>query len=282
MNQFKGRTVILATMHGKEKVIAPILEKHLGVSVVIPKNFNSDNFGTFTGDVKRCGNQLEAARAKLYKAMEDEGADIGVSSEGSFGNHPSIPFIKSNLELLLFIDKKKGYEFQGYFRTPETNISGTYIKNAEEALDFARNIGFPTHGVIVKRNEHEKNAMHKDLQTEKEVIETVNTLLVNFSLEQIFIETDMRAHKNPTRMKAIEKATEDLVKNITSCCPNCKEPGFVMIDYIKGLQCSLCNLPTELGVYDVYGCKMCNHTENTLVTKYGKIADPKYCNHCNP
>ena len=87
-------------MHGKEKVIAPILEKELGVKVILPQNFDSDQFGTFTGDKARTGNQLEAARLKVQAAMKLTGADIGIASEGSFGAHPSIPFIQSNLELV--------------------------------------------------------------------------------------------------------------------------------------------------------------------------------------
>lgn len=62
---FHGRTVVLATMHGKEKVMAPILEKELGVKVILPQNFDSDQFGTLTGDKARTGNQLEAAMISL-------------------------------------------------------------------------------------------------------------------------------------------------------------------------------------------------------------------------
>ena len=38
---FKGRKLVIATMHEKERVIAPLLEKNLGVEVVVPKAVNS-------------------------------------------------------------------------------------------------------------------------------------------------------------------------------------------------------------------------------------------------
>ncbi len=279
---FKGRKLVIATMHEKERVIAPLLEKHLGVEIVVPKHFNSDKFGTFTREIKRAGHQLEAARAKAHAAMDSESVDLGVSSEGSFGAHPSIPFIQSNLELLLFVDKKNGYEIRGHYRTSETNIDGQYMTTAEEVLDFARKVGFPKHGVILRKSENGRSGIHKNIQTEKELVEKASEMLSAFFTKRIFVESDMRAHRNPTRMKGIEKATEDLIKNIASLCPKCQTPGFVVVDFEKGLRCSFCNIPTDLPLHDIYQCGMCNHKEKKSVIKYGKAADPQYCGYCNP
>ena len=57
---FNGRRGILATMHQKEAAISPILKKELGLEMVLPDQFDTDIFGTFTGEVKRMGDQLEA------------------------------------------------------------------------------------------------------------------------------------------------------------------------------------------------------------------------------
>lgn len=282
MKPFKGRKLILATMHEKERVIAPLLVEHLGVEVIIPKDFNSDQFGTFTRVVKRTGNQLEAARAKVERAMKDYGADLGISSEGSFGAHPSIAFIQSSLELLLFVDKKNGYEIRGHHRTSETNMDGQYVTSLEEALNFARKVGFPEHGIIVRKSENSNSEIHKNIQTEEMLTETIRKMLSGLFTKQIFIETDMRAHRNPTRMKAIAKATEDLIKNLESLCPQCHAPGFTAGDFEKGLLCSLCNLPTDLPKNDIYTCHVCNHEEKKPVILYGNKADPKYCGYCNP
>ncbi|MCJ7468165.1 MAG: hypothetical protein MUO53_15915 [Maribacter sp.] len=45
---FKDRTVILGTLHGKEKVIAPISERELGVRCRAVSDLNTDDYGTFT------------------------------------------------------------------------------------------------------------------------------------------------------------------------------------------------------------------------------------------
>lgn len=282
MDIFKGRKIVVATMHGKEKVIAPLLEKELGVEIIVPTNFNSDKFGTFTRDIKRAGNQLEAARAKVYEAMKIADVDLGISSEGSFGAHPSIAFIQSNLELLLFVDIKNGYEIRGHHRTSEINMDGKYVSNVEEALDFAKKVGFPETGIIVRKSEHGRIGICKDIATQKDLIEKVTKILSWPFTKKVFLETDMRAHKNPIRMKAIKNATEDLLKNIASICPKCGAPGFVVVDYEKGLTCSLCGRPTELPVTDIYQCNKCDYQEKKLVTKYGKNADAQYCVYCNP
>ncbi len=279
---FAGRKLVIATMHEKERVIAPLLEEHLGVEIIVPKNFNSDKFGTFTRETKRTGNQLEAARAKVQAAMISEKVDLGVSSEGSFDAHPSIPFIQSDLELVLFVDKKNKYEIKGHHQTQEANMDGQYVTSAKEALVFAQKIGFPQHGIIVRKSKTGHFGIHKNIQNEKALVETVEKMLSGLFSKKVFLETDMRAHRNPTRMKAIEKATKDLIKNILSLCPKCQSPGFVVVDFEKGLKCSLCNLPTNLPLNNVYQCNLCGYEEKRIVTKYGKAADPKYCGYCNP
>jgi hypothetical protein len=279
---FKGRKLVVATKHEKERVIAPLLEKYLGVEIVVPTHFDSDKFGTFTREIKRAGNQLEAARAKAHAAMTSEGVDLAVSSEGSFGAHPSIPFVQSNLELVLFVDKKNEREIRGHYRTQETNISGQYVTTVEEALNFAKSIGFPEHGIIVRKSENGRFGIHKNIRTEKALIETAGEMLAGLFAKRIFVETDMRAHRNPIRMKAIEKATKDLIKNIFSLCPKCQAPGFVVIDFEKGLRCSLCGIPTDLPLNDIYHCDACNHREKKAVIKYGKTANPQDCGYCNP
>ena len=245
MTYFKGRTAVLATMHGKEKVIAPILEHTLGIKVVLPKDFDSDQFGTFTRDIARTGNQLEAARRKAKTAMTMLGLDLAIASEGTFGADPQIPFIQSNLELVLLVDDKNGIEVKGHHRSSDTNMRGQYVSSVEEALEFAKSVGFPEHGVIVRKSKTGNASIYKGIKTEGELRQRVSNMLSGFFTKKIYIETDMRAHMNPTRMEKIAKATEDLVKNVTSECPECNTPGFVIVDFKRGLVCARCKLRTD-------------------------------------
>lgn len=77
---FTNRVAVLATMHQKEKVIAPLLEQELGVKVIVPQDFNTDIFGTFTREVKRLGTQIAAARLKAEKALAVTGETLAIST----------------------------------------------------------------------------------------------------------------------------------------------------------------------------------------------------------
>ena len=50
---FEGRRLVIATKHGKEAVLAHILERELGVLCFTMPQFDSDIFGTFSGEVER-------------------------------------------------------------------------------------------------------------------------------------------------------------------------------------------------------------------------------------
>lgn len=147
---FSGRKIVIATMHGKEKVMSPVLESELGLVPVTFEGLDTDTFGTFSGEIERKGTQLDAARAKALCAAKLAGVDLAVASEGSFDAHPANPFVQSNLELVLLVDLLNDFEVRGYHRTSKTNMDGTYVKSVEEAFLFADQIGFPDHGIIVR------------------------------------------------------------------------------------------------------------------------------------
>ena len=81
---FRDRLVVIATMHRKELAIAPILQTALGVRIIVPEDFDSDLFGTFTRDIDRPASQIETAKLKAEKALELIDADLAIASEGSF------------------------------------------------------------------------------------------------------------------------------------------------------------------------------------------------------
>jgi predicted Zn-ribbon and HTH transcriptional regulator len=281
MSLFKGRTAVLATMHGKEEVIVPILEKELGLKIIIPDNFNTDQFGTFTMDIPRAGNQLEAARNKALAAMKTMGIDLGIASEGSFGNDPHIPFIQSNLELILLVDQRNLLEICGNHRSSETNIAGEYVSSVEEAICFAKKIGFPEHGIIIRKSKKSKNGIYKGIRSEADLHQTVSKLLRGIFTRKIYIETDMRAHMNPTRMKKIAAATDDLVLNIKSECPICKTPGFSIAETRRSLKCGQCGQHTDSQISSIRKCQKCK-TEREIQIEDSMFDTPSNCKNCNP
>jgi hypothetical protein len=287
MNQttswFQNRSCILATMHKKERVMAPLLEQQLQMQVSVPEGFNTDIFGTFTRDIKRWGNQLETARFKAKKALNHTGASLAITSEGSFFPHPTAPYLVCDRELVLLVDEVNKIEIVGNEISLDTNFAHTTIETLEDALSFAQKVGFPSHGLVVMSNSQPSNSdkIFKGIVTEKDLVDAVNTI-IDSSEKKAHLETDMRAMYNPTRMKVIAKATQNLINTILHHCPNCDCPGFDIVETLSGLCCALCNSPTNLIKSEIYQCQKCNFKQIKDFPKDIKFADPMYCNYCNP
>lgn len=280
MNHWEGRQAVIGTMHSKEAVIGPHLEK-LGLLWEVPTQFDTDQFGTFTGEVKRAGTQREAARAKAHAATVVSGAPIGVASEGSFGPHPVIPFLSVGSELVLLIDREHDLEIIGMSTTTTPGIGRVAVESATEALEHAAAWGFPVQGVIVRGSE-DGGPFIKQCQTEAELATAVTDLLHHTQAHRVFLETDMRAHRHQSRMKEIAKATDDLITRCSSYCPACATPGFGMVRTLPGLPCAGCGQPSELVAVEVLGCVRCDYTETRPRSDGRTHADPGECSFCNP
>lgn len=164
--------------------------------------------------------------------------------------------------------------------TTKTNFNHKEIDTISELMEFADSVGFPDHNVILKAKEETgRFKIWKDFES-KEGLKSaaINILKGNKSIS---IETDMRAMNNPTRMKAIENAVLDLVKNTKSLCPSCNVPGFSVSELIRGLKCSLCKLPTKSVKAYIYKCTKCEYSCEKA-KESATEEDPMYCDFCNP
>jgi hypothetical protein len=79
-------------MHRKEEAVAPALLSTLGLLVVPARGLDTDQLGTFSGEVPREGSMLDVAMRKARLGMSATGLPLGIASEGTFGPHPAIPF----------------------------------------------------------------------------------------------------------------------------------------------------------------------------------------------
>ena len=277
---FKGRYLLIATKHEKEKVIAPILEKELGVQCFITSDFDTDELGTFTGEVERKDDPITTARNKCLMAMELANCDLAIASEGSFGMHPTIYFAPADDEFLLFIDKKNDLEIIARELSMETNFNGSEIKTEKELQEFATNANFTSHGLILRKSENDCIEIVKGITDEEQLKNTFHHLIAHYGTA--YVETDMRAMYNPSRMKVIEKATRKLVEKIKSLCVKCESPGFGITDRKEGLPCEQCNFPTRSTLSYIYSCQKCNYKKEEQYPNGKQIEDPMYCDICNP
>lgn len=281
---FTDRTAVLATMHRKERVIAPILEAALGIHLLVPENFNTDHFGTFTRDIERLGTQWEAARLKAKAALAVTGETLAIASEGAFFPHPGLPWLPCNREIVLLVDEQNTLEIVGEELSLETNYAHQAVTTLEEALEFARKVGFPEHGLVAMPSKdcRKQEQIVKGITNEENLLKIVNWLLKHSANQTIHLEADMRAMYNPTRLDVIAKATHQLVQAIARSCPHCSCPGFAVAEQLRGLPCESCRLPTPLIWAEIYQCQKC-HFQQEIPFPEGVVwADPSRCLYCNP
>jgi hypothetical protein len=277
---FKGRSLVIATKHEKEKVIAPLLERALGVICFVQEGFDTDTLGTFTGEIEREEDPISTARQKCLTAMELSNCDLGIASEGSFGAHPSIFFASADDEFLIFIDKKNNLEIIARELSMETNFNGKEIETEKELFDFAESVKFPSHGLILRKSKNDNSAIIKGITDTIQLKEAFQKLIDKSNT--VYAETDMRALHNPSRMTVIENATKKLVDQINSCCPQCNVPGFGVTAINKGLACSLCGSPTNATLSFICKCQKCDFKREDMYPHKKTTEDPMYCDYCNP
>ncbi|UYZ60001.1 DUF6671 family protein [Hymenobacter latericus] len=277
---FQDRQLLIATKHDKQRVIAPILEQELGVVCVVAEGLDTDELGTFTGEIARTLDPVAAAREKCRRAMARTGCDLCVASEGSFGPHPASFFVPADDELLVFVDARHNLEVVVRELSLDTNFSGQKIATAAELQAFAGQAGFPGHGLILRKSRDESTDIFKDITDEAALQQAFAYLLGKYG--HAYAETDMRAHRNPTRMRVIEAATRKLAAQLKSECPGCHMPGFGVTEARKGLPCSWCSQPTNAVLSFVYQCRHCGYQREERYPHNKTTEDPMYCDHCNP
>lgn len=277
---FNGRELVFVTQHQKHHAVFPILSTSLSCQLRLCDQLNTDQFGSFSGEVKRLDSAFQTALSKCDTAQHEFGYDLILASEGSFGSHPSIPFLPSNQELLVLKDYKYNFTASAIFTSLETNFSAETISSLNGLEAFAQKVNFPSHALILKDHQTQFSEVHKGLTHKETLQHTFKALLSKYG--QAYVETDMRACYNPTRQNVIARTTQKLVKQLYSICPKCCLPGFRVTSVQKGLKCSACRFPTNSILYQECCCQNCNFVKRNYYPDDRLLSDPAYCNFCNP
>ena len=277
---FQGRCLLIATKHKKEEVIAPLFEAGLGVRCVVAEKFDTDTLGTFTGERERKDDALTTVRNKCLQAMQLYDCDLAIASEGSFGPHPSLFFVNADEEILLFLDRKNNLEIVASTLSMETNFDGEEVSTEEDLRAFAQRAQFPSHALILRKSKEDHAGMVKGISDWDQLKEAFHQLMEKW--KAVYVETDMRAMYNPTRMKVIEETVQKLVAKIQSCCPECSTPGFGVTEVKRGLPCEYCAAPTASALSYLYKCGACSFVKEEKYPHQKTVESAMYCDRCNP
>ncbi|WP_298445380.1 DUF6671 family protein [Ferrimicrobium sp.] len=269
--------VALATRHGKERQIAPALLKVGLVTQVVP--VDTDQFGTFTGEIARQGSARDVVIAKARAGLEAAGFARGVASEGTLGPYPELPALTYDLELVGFVDIERGLTVIEEAMSFETIVASVRARTGDDLKQFLNRVGFPDQGLIVQRADGDLDQIVKGVVTAVQ-LESAIAQMANSSADgQALVVTDQRAHLCPTRRRVIQEAAERLALRLSRRCPKCSCPGFGLIAHEPGLPCRDCGTPTDLDQAIVEGCSSCG--ERIRTPSVG-TADPTECEYCNP
>ena len=277
---FEGRSLFIATNHHKEAVIQPILERELNVNCFAIPLFNTDQFGTFSGEVERSQSPVDTLKAKCQLGFDVTVCDLVIATEGSFGAHPDLPFCAAHDELILLMDFKNNVSFSARILTTETNFQGKKIKNEEELIAFGESIDFPNQAIILRNEEQSMLYLKKGINDWDELLTAFRVCMRRH--DNVFVETDMRAMHNPLRMKHIEQLTLKLITQLKVLCPSCEMPGYGVTSVSPGLPCWICETPTSSVLKHVLTCTACQHQEEVYFPNGRQTEEPTFCPACNP
>lgn len=279
-NTYRGARIALLTQHGKEQVLAPLFLSQLGARLEVARGFDTDTLGTFTREIPREGTQLEAARRKATVAIERSGAEIGLGSEGAFVPGP-FGLGSWNVEVLVLVDRIRDIEVVGRAGAAGLHLHAG-VRTRDELLAFASRAGFPEHGLVVRPGDEHDPRVAKGLRTPDALEAAFDAARRVAADGVVFVESELRAHLNPTRMTTIAAAGRDLVARLGLACPACGSPGFGAVGQVPGLPCRDCGAPTRHPVAEEFGCVRCAHREERAPAGGPESADPAVCDYCNP
>lgn len=281
---YAGQSIALATKHEKHHAIAPPLARTPGLTVVVPDGLDTDQLGTFTGEIARPGPPRDTAVLKAQLGLRSSGLPRALASEGSFGPHPHAFFVPSSMEILALVDQELDIKITEQQLSTRTNFAHHSTSGLDtETRRFLDRVGFPDHALIARRNHGAPDEpIIKGIRTLRDLEAAVSRAAAASEDGLARLETDMRAHHNPTRMRAIATLADQLANRLTRLCDSCGTPGYGPVDAKRGLPCAACHTPTEWIAIEIHACARCDHRTHQPRSDHRTAADPAHCPTCNP
>jgi hypothetical protein len=280
---YAGARAVVATQHGKERAIGPAMAHLLGVEVFVPDRIDTDVLGTFSGDVARPGSMIDTAVAKARLGMALEGCALGLASEGSYGAHPRVPFLKGGLEIMVFVDQERGLVIAEEWVVDRPHADHRRVRPDEDIRDFVAGVDFPAHGLLVRPAAPGPGSWGAvSVRDMGELGRAVARAAGESGDGHAVVFTDMRADRNPVRMENLVRLAHRLARRIRTPCPACHAPGYGLVRRPEGLPCRQCGTPSTMLRGEVWGCAACPHEETRQRPDGRTEADPGACTFCNP
>lgn len=275
---YKDKFVLLASKHRKEQAVEPVFREKMGCNVCV-EDIDTDQFGTFTGEIPRTMPAYENCILKAKYGAKEKKYVLSIASEGSFSPHPSNPFMPLAHEIMVFVDLENDWVIAEQLMTVNTNYKMMTIHQDTILEAFLESVHFPSHALTLQSGDRQ-NIIAKGINNQDKLQELLDMGFKKYN--ELFIATDMRAMMNPTRMQTLIELAEKLAIRIMRSCPGCGIPGFGFKSVSGHLPCSLCGAETQMYQYEDWGCIRCDYQDQRLRKDQLIVADPTHCDYCNP
>jgi hypothetical protein len=273
-----GKIAVLPTLHEKDSVIAPIFQSGLGIQVQVA-SIDTDQFGTFAGEIPRTMSQLDTAIAKARAAIASTGIPLAIASEGTIGPNPLIPIASSDLETIVFIDSERDLIIHESFRSSEIVTVRKTLQPGQNLDELLAKADFPNHALIARTETPAAFQAVKGIRDFDKLVQAIQDLSKDSG--SVIVESDLRASFSPSRMQNIANCAKLLAERIATTCPQCQTPGWGKIAPVFGLPCQDCGQKVESAVEaDQLGCVSCDYVQT--VERAGAYAESRFCDSCNP
>ncbi|MFM7436412.1 MAG: DUF6671 family protein [Vulcanococcus sp.] len=278
---YDGQRICLTTLHGKERALARPFAVGLGACLEVSP-CDTNRLGTFSGEVLRLESALDTCRQKALLGLERTGLRLGLASEASFGPHPSAPMLPIGQELLVFLDLDRELTVVEQRLEWRTNYAQKQLRCGEDPAAWLQQVGFPSHGLMARPASLQAGPWHHDLCSMRDLHRALEACRRDDPQGEVWLETDMRAHRNPTRLRSIRRLGVALVRRLQCPCPRCGSPGWGLVATEPGLPCECCGTPTDRTRVEVWGCPRCEARDWRPRRDGLAMASPAHCPSCNP
>jgi hypothetical protein len=280
LHPYFGQVALLTTMHKKQQLIQPPFFEILGMEV-IEHNADTDQFGTFSGEIERAANPKQTAISKARLGMTRTGMPIGIASEGSVGPDAQMPFANSNTEHMVFLDDINQIQITQTYKSFDIVAVKEACATTTDLEKFIDRADFPTHKLIASPQINPQQEYIKGIETIPQLESSIWELSKKSSDGLALIQSDFRAHCSPSRQRNIRVLAGLLANRLSQQCPECQAPGWGSLLMERGLTCDWCGLlNAQAPKREVFGCSRCPHTIKG--PKLADSADPASCLNCNP
>ena len=278
LDSYRGQSIALATLHKKGALAKESFQEILGMYVeeVVA---DTDQFGTFSGDVARTLTPRECLQAKCDLGIACSASKYALASEGTIGQDPLVGFINSDIEHVAFFDSINNLFISHTYRSLEVYALVHQYTSGDDLADFLKKADFPNHQLIVKSSDDAVKSLAKGISQKDDLFKVLDNA-INQGVKNISIESDLRAHASPSRSANIKQAFTELAAKVNTLCPECDCPGWGITSSIKGLTCLDCGEETEAVKAYIYSCISCTFSREGELLAEG--VDPSRCNWCNP